>query len=75
MSGEVSELDVKRALLLVRDLRAKAVVGNIHPVAFRIALKYALKVDDVLSKQILNAEQEKAIDVYVGRLLEVTPKG
>jgi len=61
----VPERDVKEALKLVRDLRLKSIYKSIHPVAMRIALKFALMVDDEIAKQRLTAEQEEAIDKMV----------
>jgi len=44
-------------LLVVQNMRAQAAVMNIDPRIVRIALKYALMVDDYLSKQLGLTEQ------------------
>ena len=66
----VPERDIIEALKLAKDMRLKSVYRNIHPVALRIALKYAIAVDDKFAKQQLSKVQEEAINRYVQQLLK-----
>ena len=66
---------VRAALTLARDFRWQALAENLNPVATRIAIKYLLHVDTMLSKDRITPEQDKAIDIYVEHLVKVTPKG
>jgi len=68
----IPERDVREALRLVRELRLKSVYKSLHPVAVRIALKFALAVDDEFAKQRLTSEQEAAIDKMVKDLRKLT---
>lgn len=70
------EMHLKSALLLVRDLRYKAaVVQHLDPRAVRVALKYALLVDDYLSFQHgLSAEEEKTLKALAQKLFDETPQ-
>jgi hypothetical protein len=70
----VPERDINEALNLAKELRLKSVYKFIHPVALRIALKYALTVDDTFAKQQLTPEQEEAINKYVQQLLKDVEK-
>jgi hypothetical protein len=70
----VPERDITEALKLAKELRLKSVYRFIHPVALRIALKYALAVDDTFAKQQLTPEQEEAINKYVQQLLKDVEK-
>ena len=70
----VPERDINEALNLAKELRMKSVYRFIHPVAIRIALKYALTVDDTFAKQQLTPEQEEAINKYVQQLLKDVEK-
>ena len=45
------EKHLKSALLLIRDLRLKAVLHSLDPRAVRVALKLALLIDTHLAKQ------------------------
>ena len=67
--------DVWAALTLARDFRWHTLAANLDPVATRIAIKYLLRVDTMLSKDRITPEQDKAIDVYVEHLVKATPKG
>ena len=66
----ISNEDIKRALILVRDLRLKGMRSNINPKAIRIALKYALLVDDHFAKQRLKLSEEKELDERAKRLFQ-----
>jgi len=70
----VPERDIVEALNLAKDMRLKSIYRGIHPVALRIALKYALAVDDMFAKQQLSPEQEEAINRYVQQLLKDVEK-
>jgi len=67
----VPERDILEALKLVKELREKTVYRAIHPVATRIALKYALMVDDEFAKQQLTPEQDAAINEAVQKLYKI----
>jgi hypothetical protein len=67
----VPERDITEALKLVKDLRLRATYKAIHPVAVRIALKYALAVDDEFAKEQLTQEQEAAIAEVVQKLHKI----
>jgi len=75
MSYFIDEDEVKRALLLIRDLRMKAVVRNINPLATRIALKMALYIDDIMAKQKLSMKQEASLDEYARALAAKSKNG
>lgn len=60
-SEELWEEHLKAALLLVRDFRAKALAADLDPRAVRVALKYALLVDDKFMKDHLSLEEEQKI--------------
>ena len=66
----VPEKDVAEALYLVKELRLKSMFKAIHPIALRIALKYALAIDDLLAQKHLTPEQEKTINKYVEKLVQ-----
>lgn len=67
------ELHLKAALLLVRDLRAKAVMQGLDPRAVRVALKYALMVDDYLAKEKgLTPPEEQELNRITKKLFDQT---
>jgi len=69
------ENDLKKALSLFRDVRRKAVIENINPIAMRVALKFAQITDDYFAKQRLSPEEEAWIEQEAKRLFEqVKPK-
>jgi len=69
------DLHLKAALLLVRDFRAKAVMQCLDPRAVRVALKYALLVDDYLVKQHgLSPAEEQQINELAKKLFKQTPQ-
>lgn len=70
----IEDNDLKKALLLVRELRRQALIQNVDPVAMRIALKFALKVDDLCAQQRLTEAEEKAIEIYVDKLVKAVAK-
>jgi hypothetical protein len=70
----VPERDIVEALKLVKELREKVIYKGIHPVATRIALKYALMVDDEASKSQLTPEQEEAINETVRKLYKIATR-
>jgi len=71
----VSEEDIRKALLLARNLRFQAIIQNINPIATRIAIKYLLAVDTLFAKDKISQEQDKAMDTYVKHLVKITSKG
>jgi len=65
----------KAALLLVREVRLKAILQKLDPRATRVALKYALLVDDFLSVQHgLSTEEENQLTMLARKLLNETPQ-
>jgi hypothetical protein len=69
------ETHLIRALLLVRNLRAQAVMQHLDPKAVRVALKYALIVDTYLAKQHgLTPEEDKKLSEIAQDLFKQTPK-
>jgi len=59
------------ALKLVRDLRAKAIAMNIDPRAIRVALKFALLVDDKCAREAgLTDEQDKLLDGFAREIFK-----
>jgi hypothetical protein len=69
------ELHLKAALLLVKEFRFKCVQQDLDPRAVRIALKYALKIDDYLAKQHgLTQEEEQKINEIAEKLFQETPQ-
>ncbi len=75
MSSEWAE-HLRRALLLVRNLRLHAVAQRLDAHAVRVALKYALMVDDELSRMhgLTQAEDEQLTEI-AKKLFKETPKG
>ena len=59
----IPERDLVRALVLVRDLRARAIAEDLDPRATRIALIYADLVDFHFAKQRLTTEQLQGLRV------------
>jgi hypothetical protein len=68
------ELHLKAALLLVKEFRFKCVQQKLDPRAVRVALKYALKIDDYLAKQHLTQEEEQKINEIAEKLFQETKK-
>jgi len=66
------EEDLKKALILVRDLRAKAL--QLDPRAVRIALKFALMIDDYLAKERITQEEDEQLTRIAENLFKQTPK-
>lgn len=62
--------DLRAALLQVREFRVKTV--HLDARCVRIALKFALLVDDYMSKGKVTAEDEKLIDMHAQNLFEET---
>jgi len=61
-----------RALALVRDLRIKAIRERVDPKAVRIALKYALLVDDAVMR--LSPQEEEKLTKIAEKLFRETPQ-
>jgi len=60
----IHELDLKAALLLVREFRREAVVNNLDARAMRIAILYGEMVDFYFAQQKLStAELEKLKEI------------
>lgn len=75
MSSEWEE-HLRRALLLVRNLRLHAVAQRLDARAVRVALKYVLMVDDELSRLhgLTEGEDEQLTEI-AKKLFKETPKG
>jgi len=73
--SELWELHLKSALLLIRDLRYKAVQQGLDPRAVRVALKCALLVDDYLCKEHGSTPaEEQQLNHIAKKLFDETPK-
>jgi len=69
------EQHLTRALMLERDRRLQAIMLDLDPRATRVALKYALLVDDFLSKEHgLTTEEDKQLDEIAQKLFKDTPQ-
>jgi len=68
----VDEDEVKRALLLVRSLRLKALEQGIDPRAIRIALAYANLVDRYFARTKLTEQEVDALEDYAMTLFMKT---
>lgn len=66
------EEDLKKAMNLLRNMRYECNQQRINPVAFRIALKFALHVDDRYARQHLNIQEEIKIEEIALALFEQT---
>lgn len=64
----VFEEDLRMALMLVRDLREKYLRWGKDARALRVALKFALKVDDFFAKDHITEEEDKGLDELAERL-------
>lgn len=65
-----------KALMLVRELRLKAVQQDLDTRAVRVALKYALLIDDELSREHgIRKEEERKINLVAQDLFKKTPRG
>jgi hypothetical protein len=51
-------------------LRWRAIAENVDPRAFRLALKYAMKVDDQLAKKHLSKDEDELLDKLVNMLFD-----
>ena len=73
---EVWETHLKAALLLVREFRCKAVVQMLDPRAVRVALKYALMIDDYIAKEEkgLTQAEEQQLEKLAQELFFKTPQ-
>jgi len=67
------EADLKEALLLVRDLRLKAL--HLDARAVRVALKFALMVDDYFASQQLTKEEDEELTRMAKELFEKSRRG
>jgi len=73
--SDLWELHLKSALLLVRDLRAKAFKQGLDPRAVRVALKYALMIDDYVAKEKgLTQAEEQQLEKLAQELFLKTPQ-
>lgn len=69
------ENELMKALMLVRDLRFKAVIQDIDPRATRAALKYMMMVDDYLMKKHgMSEEEDQKLTEIAEELFKQTPK-
>lgn len=57
----IPDAHMKRALILVRDLRIEAIEERLDPRAVRIALIYALMTDNYASSKVLSMQQEREL--------------
>lgn len=67
---------VMAALLLIRELRWKAVMHDLDPRALRVALKYALMIDtELMRKHGLTEEEDEKLTAIAEDLFKKTPRG
>ena len=73
---DVWETHLKAALLLVREFRYKAVIQMLDPRAVRVALKYALMIDDYIAKEEkgLTQAEEQQLEKLAQELFFKTPQ-
>ena len=72
----IDELDLKAALLLVREFRREAVVHNLDARALRIALLFGNMVDFYFARQKLDvATLEKLEEISRDLFVEVVNRG
>jgi len=64
--------DLKKALVLVKDLRVKAL--HLDPRAVRVALKFALMLDDYYSAREISPEEDERLTKIAEDLFQKTPK-
>lgn len=64
----IPEADVKKALLLVRDLRLSAIADSIDPRAMRFAILFAEKVDTAEAYGRIKAREEIELMAVSSRL-------
>jgi len=74
--GSEWEEHLRRALLLVRNLRLHSIAQRLDARAVRVALKYALMVDTEISRlHSLTEEQDEQLTEIAKKLFQKTPKG
>jgi len=66
--------DLKKALVLVKELRIKALALHLDPRAVRIALKFALMLDDYYSAREISPEEDEQLTRIAEDLFQKTPK-
>lgn len=70
---DVWEMHLKAALLLIREFRINAIVQRLDPRAVRVALKYALLVDDCVSVEHgFKKEEDDQLTVLAQKLFNKT---
>jgi hypothetical protein len=62
--------DVKKSLAWLTELRKRAIAEDVDPRAFRLALKYAMRVDDQLAKEHLSKDEDEFLDRLVDMLFD-----
>jgi len=60
-SVEIPATDLKLALLYIRNFRRDMSRANVDPRAVRVALKFALMVDNIFASRHLTREQDAAL--------------
>jgi len=69
------ENELLAAVTLIRDFRLKVVIQDIDPRAARVALKWALMIDDYLAKKHgLTEEEDQKLTEIAEKLFRDTPK-
>jgi replication fork clamp-binding protein CrfC len=62
--------DAKKSLAWFTELRWRAIAENVDPRAFRLALKFAMKVDDQLAKKYLSKDEDELLDKLIDMLFD-----
>ena len=66
--------DVGKALRAIRELRLRANRENWDPRALRLALKFAMKVDDYFAARKMRPEDEKAVEFLAEHYFQIMLK-
>ena len=66
----ISDKDLKRALILVRDLRIRAIREGLDPRATRIAIIFALKCDTHLAGRKLRPRELALLEAIAEELFQ-----
>jgi len=68
----IREKDLKRALMLIRHLRATAYSDGIDPRATRIAILFALKCDTHFARQKISEAEMKTLEEIAEEFFQQT---
>ena len=69
---KMNKNELKKALILIRDLRRRQMKLKIKPITMRVALKYLMLCDDHFAEKQIPSELETEIDAYARYLFGIT---